>query len=466
LQPAIGMAAMTASERLAAHALGLAWHALAEPVRDAARMFLLDTIGVGIAGRNAPYAAEIFACEARGSQGQARVFGAAQPLSAASAAFVNAYQIHAQEFDCVHEAAVLHPLSAVLGALTADCTGGTAADGPGFGAALVAGVDVAVCLGLAARGPLKFFRPATAGIFGAVAALARLRRLTQGQTVSAFGHALAFVSGTMQAHLEGMPGLALQVAAAARNAVIAVDLAEMGVPGVRGSIDGDFGYLALFEHDQDLPPQLDTLGKTFAITAVSHKPFPTGRAAHGGIAAVQALCARHGVSAGDIASLRYMAPSLIARLVGRPAHAGMGVAYARLCLPYLAAHTLLHGGVGLDAFSAGSLADPAVLDLAGRIGVEIDDNPDVAAFVPATLRASLRDGSGIDIAVPALPGSVAAPLDARARLRKLADCLAFVGSELAAEPLTERVEHLDQEPDMGALLGLVCSASPLISRQP
>jgi 2-methylcitrate dehydratase PrpD len=451
---------MTASERLAAHALGLAWHDLPQAVRSAAGMFLADTIGVGVAGRHAPYAAEVFACEARGSHGPARVFGAAQPLSAASAAFVNAFQIQAQEFECVHEPAVLHPLSAVLGALAADCTGGTAADGPGFGAALVAGVDVAVCLGLAALGPLKFFRPATAGIFGAVAALARLRKLTQAQTVAAFGHALAFVSGTMQAHVEGMPGLALQVAAAARNAVIAADLAASGVPGVSGAIDGKFGYLTLFEHDHDLPPQLATLGNTFAITAVSHKPFPTGRAAHGGIAAVQALCSQHGISAAQIDTLRYVAPSLIARLVGRPAHPGMRVAYARLCLPYLAARTIQHGGIGLDAFSPEALADPGVLALAGRISVEIDDNPDVAAFVPAELRASLRDGRSIHIAMPALPGSPAAPLDAPARLRKLAACLAFGGIGLAAEQLTERIEHLDREQDMGAVLRLVCPASP------
>eukprot|EP01034_Spumella_vulgaris_P046128 gene46128-57516_t len=40
----------------------------------------------------------------------------------------------------------------------------------------------------------------------------------------AFGYALAFASGTMQAHVEGTPALAASVAGAARSAFVAVDL--------------------------------------------------------------------------------------------------------------------------------------------------------------------------------------------------------------------------------------------------
>jgi 2-methylcitrate dehydratase PrpD len=449
-------AALTISDRFAAHALNLDWEALPESVRNSAKMFLLDTLSVGVAGANAPFAAQAAASESQGSQGNARIFGSALHVSARTSAFVNAFQIHAQEFDCVHEPAVLHPCSAVLGALAAACTAQPGIDGARFGAALVAGVDIAVSLGLAATGPLSFFRPATAGIFGATAALARLRGLPQAHTVAAFGHALAFASGTMQAHVEGTPGLALQVAAAARNAHAACDLAEAGVPGAALAIEGAFGYLPLFETSHDLAPVLARLGHEFAVSGLSHKPFPTGRAAHGGIGAVQTLLDTHGAAGADIAALRYVAPGLIARLVGRPAHPGMRVAYARLCLPYLAARTAFFGTVGLDAFSAEALADPAVLELAGRIAVAADDNPDPAAFTPACLHAVLRDGRRLDVAVLALLGSPALPLNRAARLRKVADCLAFGCLDLPAETLAARVDALEREPDMAALFALLC----------
>ncbi len=454
---------MTASAIFAAHALALTWQTLPTPTRRAAEIFLTDTLGVGAAGAQAPHAAAIRALEAAGSHGTAIILGAAETVSIRSAAFANAFQIHAMEFDCVHEPAVLHPCSAVLGALIAQATGGPPLTGPTLGAALVAGVDVAVTLGLAATGRLTFFRPATAGIFGAVAALARAREMTQHQTVAAFGHALAFAAGTMQAHLEGMPDLPLQVAAAARNAVIAADLAQAGIPGTQAAIEGDFGYLALFEQSHDLPSALARLPAGSAITALSHKPFPTGRAAHGGIAAVQTLLARVGPEA--IATLSYQAPPLIARLVGRPAHPAMRVAYARLCLPYLAAHTLRHGTVGLDAFSPSALADPATLALAHRVTVAADGNPDPAAFVPAILHATLHDGTSIDIAVPALLGSPELPLDEAGRLAKLRACLRFAGLPVAAETLTARIGRLAQEPDAGDLFRLAAQP-PTANRIP
>jgi len=447
---------MTVSEQFASHALSLEWRELPESVRASTKIFLLDTLAAGVAGVHATYAAEVLATEAAGSVGSARVFGRAQTLAPRAAAFVNAYQIHAQEFDCVHEPAVLHPFSAVTGALVAECSARGPVRGESFGAAVVAGVDIAVSLGLAARSPLKFFRPATAGAFGATAAVARVRGLSQAQTVAAFGHALAFVSGTMQAHLEGTPGLALQVGAAARNAIAAADLAEAGVPGAASSIEGPFGYLPLFETLHDLPPVLAELGRSFAVTGLSIKPFPTGRAGHGGIGAVQALMRGHGLAAADIAAMRYEAPSLIARLVGRRPHDGMRVAYARLCLPYLAARTVYYGTAGLDAFSPEALAEARVLDLAERITVTVDDNPDVAAFTPACLHATLHDGRVLQVPVPALLGSPAAPLDEAARLEKIRACLAFGGLSVAAETWAARIEGLDDAADVGDLIAMTC----------
>ncbi len=443
-----------AAQTFASHALNLQWRGLPGAVQESLKIFLLDTIAVGVAGAHAPYAEAVVQSVAGSGQGRGSMFGRAARSSTQAAAFVNAYQIHAQEFDCVHEAAVLHPFSATLGAMSAVCSTLPDVTGEEFGASLVAAIDIAVGLGLAARGKLKFFRPATAGIFGATAGVARLRGLTEAQTIDAFGHALAFVSGTMQAHVEGTPSLALQVANAAGQAVLAVDLAASGIPGAHFSIEGPFGYLTLFEYDHDLAPVLASLGNRFPVTELSHKPFPTGRAAHGGIAATQRLMREYAVTADRVSAMRYVAPSLIARLVGRPAHAAMSVNYARLCLPYLAARTLLHGTAGLDAFSAQALADFDVLSLAARISVEVDDNPDVAAFTPARLHADLTDGASISIDVPALPGSTALPLDAAARLEKAGQCLGFGGLDLPAAALADRINRLERETDVASVFAM------------
>jgi 2-methylcitrate dehydratase PrpD len=362
----------SASEALVDHALAQTWEGLAPDARRMAAVFLHDSLAVGAAGLRAPFADAIRASAAgwgRAEGAGCAVLGdAASGMPPASAAFVNAFQIHGQEFDCVHEPAVVHPLATLAAVLLAEAQAGGRYDGASFLTALSAGVDVSVALGLAACSPLKFFRPATAGVFGCVAGLARLKRLDRQVALDAFGYALAFASGTMQAHVEGLPTLPVQIAAAARSALQAVDLAERGMPGPRGAIDGPFGYLALFEDASELAGVLAELPSRRRIAEVSWKPFPTGRAAHGGIVATRRLMAEHGLEAGALERLAYRAPPLIHRLVGRPVRGGMTPAYARLCLPYLAAVTLTRGTVGLADFSAGRLGDPAVLALAARDG--------------------------------------------------------------------------------------------------
>ena len=440
------------AEILVGHALGLQWASLPTNAQQAARTFLHDTICVGVAGRNAANADKVFeaarlwcAAECSPVLGRPGVL-----MSAPYAAFVNAFQIHTQEFDCVHEAAVAHPMATVVAALLAEATRSGPYTGADFLAALCAGVDVVATLGVAVTTPLKFFRPATAGIFGSVAALARLRGLDRQTALNAFGYALAYASGTMQAHIEGKPALALQVAGAARSAVEAVDLAAAGIEGPLASIDGPFGYLRLFEDSFDLPPVLAALGKTHRITELSWKPFPTGRAAQGAIVALLGMMREHGLTADTLESFVYRAPPLIARLVGRRPFANMTASYARLCFPYLGAVVLLRGTVGLEHFGDAALRDPHIHALAERIAVENDGTSDPSAFVPAVALATRCDGTILRTDVTKQFGSPAWPLSREEHFAKARACLAFGGLPQADAPLAAIYDTFEQVPDAAA----------------
>jgi 2-methylcitrate dehydratase PrpD len=451
---------MTLSRTLAERALALTWADIDGPARAAAKTFLHDTRCVGAAGARAPLAVNVLTAARRWGEGSTcGVLG--RPgvrLPQPSAAFVNAFQIHAQEFDCVHEPAVVHPMATVGAVILSEADRATSEGEPITGetllTALVAGVEVAASLGLSATTPLKFFRPATAGIFGCVAALISLRRLPVDQGVSAFGYALAFASGTMQAHAEGKPALPVQIANAARAAVMAVDLAEAGLPGPEASLEGPFGYLTLFETAHNAAPLTDP-APGFRIAEVSWKPFPTGRAAHGGIVALQTLMADHGLTSGDIAQIVYRAPPLIHRLVGRRPSADMAPAWARLCLPWLGAVVLTRGTVGLADFTPERLSDLALLQLADRVLVEADDNPDPAAFTPATLTVSTNDGRSFRHSVTAQLGSPAQPLTHEQHLAKQAACLDFGGLGANATAVADMIDRFETLPDAAAILSLL-----------
>lgn len=448
---------MNPAEALARHALSVEHAGLPAEAVAAAKTFILDTFGVGVAGAKARHADEVLRAArgwgGPGARDAAHTWASGARLPAVQAAFVNAFQIHCQEYDCVHEPAVVHPLATILAALCAEAERCGPIAGTDFIAALAAAVDVATGLGVAVKTPIRFFRPATAGIFGATLGIARLRRMPLAQTLDAMGYALAFASGTMQAHVEGKPALPIQIANAARGALMAVDVAAAGLPGPHDVVEGPFGYLALFEQGWELGPVLESLGTVWRITEVSWKPFPTGRAAQGGIPAVQDLIAQ-GVTAEALESLTLTAPPLIKRLVGRPIVDPLPVNYARLCFAYLGAVTLLRGGVGLGDFTPERLGDPAVHALAARISVIDDGSTNPAAFTPQVAVARLKDGTTREARVERLFGSPAWPLTRAQHLGKFRACLAFgFGRPVPAlaEEMIARVDALETEPDVGAL---------------
>jgi 2-methylcitrate dehydratase PrpD len=445
---------LTASQRLAEHASGLTYDDLPDHVVGAVRNFTLDTIGVGIAGVRSPYAAGVTHTARNWGVGHdAHTFATGQALPVSSAAFVNAFQAHALEFDCVHEAAVLHPFTVVVPVLLAEAQA-QGMDGPTFMAACAAGVDVAAGLGVAAKSQIRFFRPATCGLFGATAALARARGLDSAMTAHALGYALAFASGTMQAHVEGTPALAASVGAAARSAFTAVDLAQAGLPGPQGAVDGRFGYLTLCEQDSDIAPVLDNLGKVWRAGEVSWKPFPTGRAAHGGIDMILGL-REQGLNTENLEKLTIYAPPLIHHLVGRPiAPAPLEVNYARLCLPYVGAVALVSGGVTLTDFTPERLSDPTIHAVAARIEVIINDVTGQSAFTPQRAVATLKDGRRLETTVDALLGATARPLSRAQHIAKFRACCAYgFGTprhEIEAA-LIDATDILTTLPDVGLL---------------
>jgi 2-methylcitrate dehydratase PrpD len=429
--------------------------------RGAAKTFILDSLAVGVAGARAPYADEILRVARRWGVADvgahAHVLGRRERLPPASAAFVNGFQIHCQEFDCVHEPAVVHPMATIFAALAATCEGRRKISGEELVAATALGVDVSATLGVASKSAIRYFRPATAGVFGATLSTARLLGFDLHAALDALGYALAHCSGTMQAHREGKPALPVQIANAARAAIVACDIAQERVPGPHDVIEGPFGYMPLFEGEFDLEKPLSELGRIWRVAEVSHKPFPTGRAAQGGLIGIMRLRGE-GLALDNLESLVLTAPPLIKRLVGRAPIEGMSVNYARLCFPFLGAVAMTRDVVGLSDFDATTLGDSALLAAAARIRVESDGSIDPAAFTPQRLDARLTDGRSLSTTVKALFGSPAdplSPLDQRAKVRS---CIEFgmkaSDARARADEIIERVSALEREPDAGSIIRL------------
>jgi len=410
-------------------------HRLPDDARADAERLFADTLAVGAAGATAPGAADVrAAARSWGAAEEARIIGLNERLPAPSAAFVNAFQIHCLEWDAVHEPAVVHALSVVTAALMAvldrravrasallGMDGGQISSNQNRSSrvdskdalvretltALTIGVDIASGLGLAADSPLAFFRPATAGCIGAALAVARIEGIGRDRLPDVLGLAYSFCAGTMQAHVEGSIALPLQIANAARSAIMAADLVKAGLTGPHDALEGPMGYFRLFDQG-DLARYTQGLGRVWRISEVSVKPYPSGRASHAVLAALAELRGE-----GEIVSIEAQVPPLVARMVGRAPVAEMTPAYARLCLPVLAELMIEDGRIDPRRFG----------DLSGlrpRIALATDGNPDPNALSPLRVTVTFADGRQVRREIPHTLGSPHAPLSTEQTAAKFA----------------------------------------------
>ena len=449
---------------LARHAAQVRFEDLPAPVVEKAKTFLLDTIGVGIAGSSGANVDTLKRVAASwGAGDEATVWLTGERMTAQAAAIVNAYQIHCLEYDCVHEEAVVHPMATVLSALMAGVearsAAGTPVPGKDFLAALAVGVDVAAMLGMAGTGQMNFFRPATCGGFGATAALSSIHRFDEARIRDAFGILYGATSGTMQPHVEGSPVLGLQIGFNSRSALTAVSLAAAGFPGPHDVLTGRYGYFRLFEAGAfDIDWIWECLGRKWRIAELSHKPFPSGRLTHGVVDALMQLTDDHGVSPDDIAHIKAIVPPLVHRLVGRPDIPSPETNYAKLCLPFVAGVFLARGHVDVpDFIGKANLEDPAVHAHAAKVEVVLDGNPDPNTLDPQTFVFTLRDGRKREIVLDRVYGHPDAPLDREANVDKFMRCTSYAARPLAEEHarrIVAAVDGIEDAPDAAALARL------------
>jgi aconitate decarboxylase len=451
-------------DRVVDHVIATRFEDLPEAVVAKTKTFLLDTLGVGIAGSAGTGIPELKQVAASWGQGdEATVWLTGEKLPAQQAAIINAYQIHCLEFDCVHEGAVLHPMATILSAVMAwaerEQAKGRTVSGRDLITALALGVDVSTMLGVVTNSALRFFRPATAGGFGAVAAIGKLAGFDALTLKNALGAQYSQTSGTLQPHVEGSPMLGLQVGFNARAAIVATDLAAAGFRGPHDILVGQYGYFALFEqNDYDLEPFLARLGKDWQMLEMSHKPYPSGRLTHGAVDGIGQLMKTHGFEADDIAGVVCEVPPLVNRLVGRGDVPNPESNYAKLCLRFVAGTLLARRRVDVPDFrDRAALDDENVHRYAALVDVVQDDNPDLNALDPQTIRVRLKTGDEHAITLPHVYGHPAAPLSDAANIEKFRRCAGYGAVPLApekVEALIAAIQELDTNPDAAALVTL------------
>jgi 2-methylcitrate dehydratase PrpD len=447
------------ARELAAFAVSTKSAAIPPPVRLGAALHLLDTVGCGLAavGTGAAEHATAVAV-AQGGTEEATLFGALSRVPAAVAALANGTRCHALDFDDTHERGICHASAVVAPAALAL---GEARDRPGRDVldAYVLGSDVALRIatatadGLYARG---FHPTPVCGAFGAAAAGARLLGLDAAQATCALGIVGSFAAGLFEYLSDGSQTKPLHAGWAAQAGVQAALLAEAGGTGPATVIEGRFGLVA--SHTDTRPCSMtDGLGEAWELQEVSIKPFPACHFAHSSTWAAAALADEHGLAHRDIAEIQVRIPAEGEPLVLEPLsdkHQPRTPYDAKFSLPFTVAHRLVHGRLGVSSFTAESIREPQVLELASRVRGEPLGETAPSRFAGGA-RLVTRAGEQLDRFLPHAPGSPHNPLDEDWLLAKFRANAELVIEPLAADQLANAVMAIDQAPALGPVLAHV-----------
>ena len=319
--------------------------------------------------------------------------GGGAQADASLAALANGILANAADFDDTHKRALLHTGSVIVPPALA-LAEALKLDGPTVIAAVVAGYEVAVRVGMAVMPTHYRFWHSTAtnGTFGAAAAAARAMGLDADKTRMALGFAGTQAAGLNTFFTSGDFTKSLHPGKAAFNGVLSARLAALGATSPPTMLEHEKGYVQAFSLEPKAAALTEGLGQTWEILQNGFKFFPSILASHAAIQATLDVVGAHDVKAADIAAITNETYATVAsHFSAKTVTTAMG---ARVSVPYCVAVAALDREVGQAQFAPERVARRDVQDLLAR--TDVVAVPELTKLYPekfpARVTLTLRDG--------------------------------------------------------------------------
>jgi 2-methylcitrate dehydratase PrpD len=422
--------------------------------RAAAARALLDTVGVTLAGAVEPAARIVQRVVAPDGTGPCRVLGTALHTSAAHAALANGTAAHALDYDDMCFVSLAHPSAPLVAAAlaAAEIAG---ASGLALLDAYVVGFELEGRLGRVMN-PRHYQRgwhcTSTLGTIGAAAAAARLL----GLDAAAANHALAIAASEASGLKENFGTMVkpLHAGLAARNGIVAAQLAQAGMTASAAAIDGPQGFLAAFDSEQpSLEAATADLGTRWEIadTGITVKLYPSCAGTHPALDALLDLQRRESFGADEVEAIDIgvdpIVPTIL--LYDRPSSGLEG----KFSMPFCAAAAVVRGSVGIDTFDTAALDDSAILSLQSRVTMRVDPTLDPAApsLTQARVTVRLRDGRVLTAEANGARGYPDRPATDEQLAAKFRSCAAQTLSTVQAADALALLRAIESVGDVRAL---------------
>ena len=429
------------------------WDSIPAAVRDHAKLVLLDTLGVILAGSVQP---EVASARARltetGGRG-ATVYAAGWPATdPRTAALLNGLAGRSIELCEGHryvscQGAVQVLPTALAAAEWLERSGRDAL------VALILGYEAAVRLGAALTARPLAHQNGQAPLLGAVAAGARLRELTGAQTHTALGiGALLVLTPGYTNAVAGATALNVAGGMSGFAGLLAPELALAGITAQPDSVDEALGQLV---GDGFRPDALtEGLGQRWEIARNYFRLRACCNPIYSALDALEEILAELRPEPGAVERIDVETYRFAANMCAPDPASYFAAKYS---LPHAAAALVLQGTAGYGAFTDAAVRDPAIAALRRRVTVRED--PELSALVPrlkpARVTVTLADGRRATRRRDSARGDYQDPYredEIRAKFRQLAGLVLAPGALAGVEAMVDRLDEIPRLAELVALL--------------
>lgn len=444
---------MNTSQLLADFAEKLTYEALPQHIKENINFRVLDLISSAAAGHrvNREMNDVVFrVLRQQSAQGQSSLLFREEKLSAAHAAFYNAFVANGADMDDGHILANGHPGVTVIPPVLAlaewrPLTWQAAA------AAIAAGYEIYIRLSKAImpshlqRG---FNGTGTVGSIAAAAAAAKALGLSAQRIHTAMGLAATSASGLMELNESGQAMKPINPANAAYRGVMCALMAEAGAVGPEAPLDGTKGFFGAFADEINTGEITDSLGAELQLDTAYIKLYPACRHVHAMVDCAAELRGREGFVLDQVDKLTLFTYPASDKLTGSIRHPKSG-AEAKFSLTYATAAALVTGGYSLDDLVSEDERDPVIPALIDKMEIVVDPSLENRSIMlrGAQLQAAMKDGQVLSVYMEVPKGEKRFPAERGDMRRKLDVCAGTFLSLSRRDQIWKASMELDQITD-------------------
>jgi len=445
---------------LARYAAGMRYEDIPTAVRNSAVDLLIDQIGVQIGCSELPWAQQVRSTWGRpGGAGEASVVRYGDRLPVMAAAFVNAVFGHSFEYDDANPLVHGHLGAELIPPLLAYAERGHIS-GREFLTALVAGYEVrgrvgwAVSPDMLENGGPQY--STTCGPFGVAAALGRLHGSDAELVRNAMGVAGTYSGGLMQYDHGGGSVKRLFAAVGASGGMQAFELAQAGITGPEGILEGARGLLRIYPDEYRPERLIVDLGSKWTIDYLLFKPYCCCAIIHPAIDAMQHVLAQSKVKPEGIGKIvvAYPKASVDHSSITDPKDL-LGMQFST---SFSLAITTLKGRNTPREYTHETMRDPKIRAVADKVSLVEDGQLDQLfedGHMAAKVTLECTDGRRFEKLVQDAKGSRAVKFTKEDVEEKFNSQVVDVFGASRSAQILETLRNIEKQPDMAEVARLL-----------